>query len=318
MPFALYNELEVTMQDTTLKKDHRFIGNTAIPWEDSFLAIWYIESITDDIDINKLASKIVHEMFHAFQNIEKESRFPNEIKALHYQYNAQNLTLKHQENVLLVQMLEGKNHLFEQFLALRKTRHHYFNSEAMYEAKTEMIEGMALKIETDALKQLDTDAYQAWLKTLKKRLSNPQNLCPIRQISYDIGAALFNVLDQLNIQYKTPIKESIYTVSEQLIQDSHTENVPLSIDETIEVIIKNFIQKRMDTVLKHQEQSNHVIAGPLKLLGLDPMNCFGYQDKIYCPHFLVYDHNQQPTMLNQPVLFTLDKANMITQIQIKK
>ncbi len=316
--FALYDDQEVVMASETFKKDDRFIGNTAIPWDNDYLAIWYIEKTETSHNVNLLTAKIVHEMFHAFQYATQESRFPNEIDALFYVYDPYNLSLKYQENKLLTQIMAGNLNLFNQFVAIRNTRHHHFEKQAMYEAKTEMIEGMAQKIEFEVLKQLDLAAYQKRLEQLKKRITESLNLLPIRQISYDIGTALFHALDQLNIPYKTPFKDTTLTVSEQLILESNRSLIPLFIDDQVQSHINQFNQKRVDIIKTHRLKACEIIEGPLTLLGLDPMHCFGVDNTIYCPHFLVFKENDKVHTLNQPVLFTLDQKGTISQILIEK
>lgn len=315
-PFALYDNHTVTMASQTFAKDNRFIGNTAIAWENDYLAIWSIDDAKAPHDVNLLTAKIVHEMFHAFQYTNQESRFPNELDALFYVYDSYNLSLKHQENILLTQIIDGNLTLFKDFLAIRKTRHHHFKKQAMYEAKTEMIEGMAQKIELEVLKQLNFQAYHNALKQLKKRITNISKLLPIRQISYDIGTALFHVLDRLNITYKTPFKETKLTVSEQLIAESKMPLKPLFIDDTVQAHIESFNQKRLNIIDDHRQNTNKIIEGPLTLLGLDPMHCFGIDNEIYCPHFLMFKNQNQTQTLKQPVLFTVDQKGIITQILI--
>ena len=67
------------------------VGMTSIEpieFEGKIIAIWRIDSIY--IHYNVLASKIVHEMFHAFQMSFSEKRFPNEFQGLFYHYEKYN------------------------------------------------------------------------------------------------------------------------------------------------------------------------------------------------------------------------------------
>ena len=64
-------------------QDERFIGNTAIIYNDEHIAIWDAgRSPVDNLDI---CGEIIHEMFHAFQNLKKK-RWADEIAGLNYNY----------------------------------------------------------------------------------------------------------------------------------------------------------------------------------------------------------------------------------------
>ena len=62
--FALYDEDTVFFNGTFFSRTADFVGNTAIVYQGEPIAIWNLEEVPD---INVLSAKIVHEMFHAFQ-----------------------------------------------------------------------------------------------------------------------------------------------------------------------------------------------------------------------------------------------------------
>lgn len=97
--FALYDESACVLDGEYIQKTDAFIGNTAILYNNAYIAIWNVTSHDSDMDV--LAAKIVHEMFHAFQHTQKEDIFPNELKALtRYEYKAGNLTMKMKEHAI--------------------------------------------------------------------------------------------------------------------------------------------------------------------------------------------------------------------------
>ena len=132
----------------------------------------------EDISPDILTSKMVHEMFHGYQSLKKESRFPNEFEAvLNYKYIPQNLGIKLLENKLIVELLESFNiEKFEYLLSLMKYRYNHFKYEFMYELEIEQIEGSANNVELNALKQLSKVEYQKKLKKMKENILNPENL----------------------------------------------------------------------------------------------------------------------------------------------
>lgn len=60
-------------------KTEEFLANTAICYQGRLIAIW---CLSEEMDLDILASKIIHEMFHAYQMECGESRFPEEVEAL--------------------------------------------------------------------------------------------------------------------------------------------------------------------------------------------------------------------------------------------
>ena len=78
-----------------------------------------------------LASKIVHEMFHGFQQQNNDSRFPDEIDAIYnYKYSNTNLSLKYRENELLVELSECFNiDKYRELLQIKKYRYDNFKYE---------------------------------------------------------------------------------------------------------------------------------------------------------------------------------------------
>lgn len=59
MPSQLNNEI--------LPKTDEFLANTAILYMSKYIATWYL---TEETNLDILAYKMVHEMFHAYQKID--------------------------------------------------------------------------------------------------------------------------------------------------------------------------------------------------------------------------------------------------------
>ena len=77
--FALYNASQVILNWQIFSKTEEFLANTAICYQGRLIAIW---CLSEEMDLDILASKIIHEMFHAYQMECGESRFPEEVEAL--------------------------------------------------------------------------------------------------------------------------------------------------------------------------------------------------------------------------------------------
>ena len=158
LKFALYNNETVFFDGKYVEKTSEFIANTAIEYKGEIIGIW---NVMEDIDPIVLASKMIHEMFHGFQRMNNETRFPDELDALYnYQYSDENLSIKLEENKLLVKLLDNYNvDDFNKLLSLRKYRADKFKYEYKYESLIEQIEGSANNVELNALKELSNDLY---------------------------------------------------------------------------------------------------------------------------------------------------------------
>ncbi len=277
--FALYDEKQIYYKNMYLPKTEQFIGNTAIEYNDEYIAIW---KLTGSIDINILTSKIVHEMFHAFQLSNNETRFPNEIKGLDYRYESINILYKFCETRDLISSFRAKQSL-SFFLDKRKYREELYSLEVDYESKIETVEGTAQYIELLVLKQLDGYQYTSSLNNIINRLQNPKNYLDTRRISYDIGTILLLTILQQKIVYKTSVKDE-KTPYHKL---SKTSNAKAYKPDEIDT---RFIQNYLDSVTNEIE---NIITNSTKklffdkIVGLDPMNTKKINNKYLFKHFVM-------------------------------
>lgn len=118
-----------------IEKTAGFLANTAIVFNGEHIAIWNLKEHTD-ADI--LASKLIHEMFHVFQSMNNDSRWPNELEALsRYRCDTRNLSIKSLENRLIAMLAERFDTAeFERLLGLRRMRCDNFGYEYGYEARS--------------------------------------------------------------------------------------------------------------------------------------------------------------------------------------
>ena len=81
--FALYDNEKCFFDGKYIEKTNEFCANTSILYKGEYIAIWMVN---EELDIDILTSKMVHEMFHGYQNIMKWNCFPNEFEALYLMY----------------------------------------------------------------------------------------------------------------------------------------------------------------------------------------------------------------------------------------
>ena len=193
LKFALYDNEKCFFDGRYVEKTDAFCANTSISYEGEQIAIWMVQ---DELDISVLASKMVHEMFHGFQQIKGWDCWPMELEALYrYRYDAENLSLKLRENELLLALLNGPDEAaLREALAHRKLRSIRFPYEFAYESKVEEIEGTANYVEWQVLKQLDEGNAAAMAEEMRAVTTKPERLFPIRIPCYFTGALMIHAL----------------------------------------------------------------------------------------------------------------------------
>jgi len=278
--FALYNKSEVILNDEIFPYTEDFIGNTTIRYSDKQIAIWDMKYSVDDIDI--FTSKIIHEMFHAYQMENKESRFPNEFNGIFYKYNHENMIWKTKESKLLVDAYDsGSEEKFKQFIASRKERSKKYPKEVNYENKVETVEGLARLMELNSLHQLNEKLEEQEIQITKDFLSKDENYLPIRKLSLFLGSFIVLTANKLGLNYEEkkelPVvdwfksgkfKESLldkYIVKTSYIDSYHQKNKQL---------VEDFLSQEL------------IEINDVNITGLDPMNTIKYNDYLLFNHFI--------------------------------
>ena len=187
-PFALYDDTRAYIDGRYIDRPAEFIANTSVKYNGADTAIWRLAGDPGDFDV--LASKIVHEMLHAFQNASGEKRWADERAAMvKYRYEAANIAVRLEEAVCMKKCLEGDDpEAFVRLLSLRRARMERFPCEYDYEARIEQIEGTANYVENAALAQLNPAAAEERRAQMLKDLADPVKYLPVRAVTYLSGA----------------------------------------------------------------------------------------------------------------------------------
>ena len=289
LKFALYTDVECFFDGSYIPKTDIFLANTSICYNGERIAIWKVQ---EQMDTRILASKLVHEMFHGFQQLHKESRFPDEMDALyHYPYEEENLSLKAKENQILTQLVSRFDPtLFEAFLQLRSWRCRRFPYAFHYEASIEQIEGTANYVELICLKQLSLQLFEAKCRAMCQRILEPSNLLPIRIICYDIGSLLLLVIAQNSIPFDqgfTPIP-----FAEEMLRDVRVQNVPEGIP--MGQLINQFRENTSRIIDAAVEKNDLVTDTPDFLLGVNIYNAISHRGYIISRFFVMFGPEDQP------------------------
>lgn len=291
LKFALYNADECFLNGEYVPKTDDFLANTAILYNGEMVAIW---NLTEEMDSIILASKIIHEMFHGFQRLNNESRFPDELYALYnYKYSDENLSLKIEENRIITELLkEFEAEKLERVLEIRKYRYNRFHYEYHYEACIEQIEGTAQFVELKALKQLSDKLYLEKLNTLAKRITTEANMLPVRITCYDIGALLLLILNENGIEYNTSFANTPF--SEALITDTkeYTGQIKLTMEKTIECYYK-----QAGAIVSEGISKNDIVSdGTYDILGVNIYDAVYYNSYIISRYFVMYGDEKSPNV----------------------
>jgi hypothetical protein len=288
LKFALYNDNECFFDGKYIEKSNEFLANTSIRYNNEVIAIWNVMEYMQPIT---LTSKLVHEMFHGYQMINEESRFPNEMEAIYnYCYSDENLSIKLLENKLINELIDKfDNDKFKRLLGLRKYRYNNFNYEYIYESKIEQIEGSANYVELNVLKQLSNELYLNKLNHMKESIVNPNNLLPIRVISYDIGALLLGVLKDNNIKFNEEFTDKSFGLDLIILVEPCLPNNYLCMQSYID----NYNKKSEEIINKAINNNNIIVDHNVELLGVNVYNARYYNNYIVSTYFVMYNDNNE-------------------------
>ena len=307
--FALYNDNECFFDGEYIEKTEAFLANTSIEYNGEYIAIW---NVTGEMDPKILASKMIHEMFHGFQNKNKESRFPQELNALQcYHYSDENLSIKLRENQLIAELTEKfSKEKLDLLLQYRRYRYNHFQYEYLYEAKVEQIEGTANYVELNALKQISEELYSDKLEQMKKSITNPANLLPIRIVSYDIGALLLHIIKENGIAVDEGFSDT--TFSESLI-GTIEEKKPYECTGMSQYM-DTYFGKAQRVIDKAIQNNEIVMEGESSLLAVNVYNAVCLNGYITSTYFVMYGEEENPTTLYGNFVIESPKEGVVIRI----
>lgn len=297
--FALYNETECFFDGRYIEKSSDFVANTAIYFEGEYIAIWNVMEPTDDV---VLTSKIVHEMFHAFQNANGWDISVNELDALlRYKYDEENLTIKLLENRLLVDLYKAYDiEKFSLLAGYRKYRQEKFPYEFHYESCIERLEGSANYVEWQALNQLDSQKADALFALMKAKLTDCDFYFPIRLSNYYSGALYYAITQ--TAQGNTAFEANAVMGDIPYISDFMMRDAVLRYNEETERIVKNTLA-----------DNRIVLAEPVELLGLNVYNARRHKEYLTSTYFLMFMRNgKQEIIYGNFVIKMLDDKTIET------
>ena len=274
--FAVFTAETVYLKDKQIPWDERFMGSTVIQFEGRLLAIWMIVD-EDDIDAERIAAGIVHEMFHCFQSKQNDSRGINEFAMFAYPQDLDNCQLKTAENHYLAKaFIESSRVDFAQFIALRRARRRIIGDIIMQEMHGETSEGMAEFASLMALRQINRNKFMEDIEKHIIYMRSPDNLFNVRRMAYSVGCVMCFAMKSLNIDFFHELSDS-RTLFELIPHEADAV-------ETNFYTQKQKLQDEFDSFMKNH---NNRVEIDEEIAGFDPMNMVRLGDKFLCKRFVM-------------------------------
>ncbi|HHK5533616.1 TPA: peptide ABC transporter permease [Bacillus mobilis] len=335
--FALYDDKHVYVfhHPLFLKPDNEY---TVLKWDEQFKADTFIlfkDYPTAIVNMNRykdyesLSAILVHELFHCYQYLNKESRFPNESLGFQYPITEENIELRNKERICLYNAVHCKsqavkNNYIKQFIELREQRARFIKEEFItYECMVESIEGPAWYVEMNTYNAVcEKDESETLRKYSGFILDAYEANYNIRKSCYSSGMLLCLLLDEIHPGWKMDFfnsDKSLYVFLKQNINVVLSLNNEFAISKETKQIF-HFVQNERDKEFKqfYKEKGYHLyIVGNIQLNLFNPMNVKLNKNKALHKTFLSVSIHNKTYMINQPVLasFEEDFKNM-TQVHI--
>lgn len=283
-PFALYNDENIWLEDREIPQQG-FFGNTAIEFEGRQMAIWKVTGNIDETDPELLASNIVHEMFHAFQNEQNMSdRWPDDMKMMMYPSDADNYLVKQHENIMLADAIgadfEEKVELYRTVLASRKLREQKIGSFFEQEFLIEQWEGVAESCGMLALKQLSPEKFARKLEDYRNIVRRGDFLFDVRKNAYFTGTLMRLLRDEIGDTDSTISTRLETTLSER--------------------------RKKIDTFMSEKRTRTEAVGF---ICGYDPMNQFRVGDLILAQNLICIRTDEEMVSVNGEVLVEMQPGS---------
>ncbi len=308
--FAIYDETTVYLKNREIPVDARFLGNTAIEFEDGYLAIYAVPD-KNKIDVDELTAQIVHEMFHVHQKICRVEEYPDDFKLMSYPENLMVHQAKYAENQLLAAAYEAgekrKEALFASFLAVRQFRKKEIGVFLEQEVCIERLEGMAEYAGTKALLVIAPEKGRGRIAGYLEKLREiSEETLDIRKMSYWIGTVYFLVREQLG----NMTQRFVETFAEEQTEAAKTP---------VQIVMERDRQLKKQLIREFLEGKVTEETGDYCICGYDPMNMFRMENQIFCAHFVsLCDAAHHTLTYTEPVLLYLKEGTEKEVVRIAR
>ena len=305
--FALYEEGLCYFDGEYMEKPEYFCANTALKYDGEYIDIW---DVTKELPLSILTAKILHELFHAFQMENWIECWSNEMEALfQYEYSEENLSLKAQENQLLIALQkEFKEETWREVLALRSYREKKFPYEFRYESCVEEIEGTATYVEWAVLKQLDVELEEIERQHGMKMLQNPKNYFPVRFSNYYSGALMVAAWEKAGGGLEGQQHGIFFG---EKVERAMKKSLRLRKDSGIAKEIQKYQQETKEIIDSALSLDEALLSEPAKLRSVNVFDARRQGKYVISRFFLMYRIEEEDKVIRESVVIKMkDRENI--------
>jgi len=329
--FAFYDHEKVHLyrhpqfSEQVLLWNEEFIGDTLILFEGNPTAI---VSLDRHKDVESLCSILAHELFHGYQYVKGEKRFPNEMLGISYPILEENVELRNQERLHLYHALiassgEERAKLLQKFVSIRERRTTLLGEYIQYETNLETVEGPAWYVELKVFVDKSSLPYEKVVERYSDYLLNKKDASlHLRRSCCSSGLFISLLLDELTPDWKESFFESNLTLYDLL-----KKYIDLPISQINEVSISNDTKTIVELV-KHRKEAEFkefeakkgyhlVLEGNMKSTLIDPMNIVKSGNKLLHKNFLKVKVGENEYLFQQPVVaYTNENSRVISKLHV--
>ncbi|TFE00006.1 hypothetical protein [Jeotgalibacillus sp. R-1-5s-1] len=320
--YALYNREHVFLfrhpscegkdQPVVFEWDKRFVGNTLLLFEDYPTAIVNIEHVSG---IEEVYPLLMHELFHGYQTLMDEKRFPDELIGVQYPVLKENIYLCIRERILLREALDTnssveRQSLVSRYVSIREKRREMLGEAFSYETLIETVEGPSWYVEMKAFASIHNgNEAEAESRYREKLLEHEYASLNLRGSCYSSGLALCLLLNKIKPSWKEQ-----YFKQDKTLYDLVKEQVPVQLlDDKIESAeyekeaarIFNLVKQNRRQKIKafsKFEGYQLTIEGPMRAVFFDPMNMVNVDHQLLHQYFVKMQIKEREYLINQPAL----------------
>ncbi|MBS4174711.1 NUDIX domain-containing protein [Bacillus sp. FJAT-49736] len=328
--FALYDQEKVYLYrhpkftQQVLPWNEQFLGDTIILFGDYPTAIVSVERYED---MESLYSILAHELFHGFQYVKGEKRFPNEMLGISYPLIEENVELRSQERLHLYHAVMGTadarvKHL-QNFVSKREKRISLIGEYIEYENDLETVEGPAWYMELKVYAEKSPLPYEKVVEKYSSYLLNKEDASiHLRRSCCSSGLFLSLLLDELSPNWKEGFFESNQTLYELLKKHLDLKMEPIDeivISDEAKTIVKMVKNRKESELIEFQAKKGYhlMLEGDITASMIDPMNITKVENRLLHKNFLKIKVNEKEYLFQQPVLaYTNENSRVISKLHV--
>lgn len=326
----LYNHPKFSTENKpyyTLNWNNQFNGaNTLIIYEEYPTAIVNLDLYKDDI--KSIYAIVVHELFHGFQYLLEENRFPDELLGITYPLLNENVELRNRERRCLYNAATSSSKTeklkqLKSFISFREKRRTFIGKFMDYETSIETVEGPAFYMEAHAYSHISSNKDDTIVEKYGKHLIDDKDATlHLRKSNYSSGLFICLLLDEFSPNWKETFFDTdkhLFALLKDAVECEIDKNIQVKISEETKSLI-NMIRKNKQDIFKEFENKKgyHLfITGEIVLNGFDPMNIVAFENQFLHKRFISIMINDKVYQISQPAItYYHGKYNSINKLHV--